>query len=64
MDVPDQLGGGGLAVGARDGDELIGQQTPGELELAQHRYAVGTRAYDHRCLCGNAWALDDCLHTL
>ena len=44
VDVPDQLGGRRLAVCAGHGDELVREQPPGELELAEHRDAARARA--------------------
>jgi hypothetical protein len=58
-DRAEQLGGGGLAVGAGDGHEAIGQQAPGQLQLARHGHAQLARAGDHGSLVGDTGALDD-----
>ena len=50
VDVADELGGRRLAVGPRDGDELVGDQPPRELDLAQHRQPALARGGDDRRL--------------
>ncbi len=48
VDVADPLGRRRLAVGAGHRDELVGEQTPGELELAEHGQAAAARRPDQR----------------
>jgi hypothetical protein len=58
VDVAEELGGGGLAVGARYGEEPVGDRAPGELQLPHHRDAALARRRDHRRLPRHAGALD------
>ncbi len=46
VDVADELGRRRLAVGPGHGDELVGDQPPRELDLAQHRQAALARGGD------------------
>ncbi len=59
VDVPDQLHRGGLAVRARHGHELVLQQAPGELQLAEHGHPARVGRGDDRRLPGHARTLDD-----
>ena len=56
--VPDPLHRRRLAVRPGDGDELVGQQPPGELELAHHRRAARAGRGDKGSGGGHARALD------
>ena len=47
-DMADQLDRGRLAVRSRDRDEVVGQQPPAELELAEHRDSARARAANER----------------
>ena len=59
-DRADQLGGGGLAVGARHGDEGPRREQPEpELDLAPHGDAAAARLDDERLLARHAGALDE-----
>src|SRR5579871_1940346 len=59
MDMADPLGCRGLAVGSRHRDELVGEQAPGQLELAEDGDAAAAgRLHDRRVL-GNSGALDE-----
>ena len=60
----DQLDGRRLAVGAGDGDELVGQQAPCQLQLADHRDPPLACRDDHRLRGGDTRALDDAAHPL
>ena len=57
VEVAEQLGRGGLAVGAGDRDEGVGDQPPGKLELPGHLEAALPRGLDHRGLLGHSGAL-------
>ena len=59
VDVAEQLDGRRLAVRAGDRDELVGQQAPAELELAQHGDPALARRRDHRRLAWDAGRLHD-----
>ncbi len=60
VDVAEQLDRRRLAVGPRDGDELVpAQQPPAELELTEDRQAPPTRSRDDRRLPRHARRLDD-----
>jgi hypothetical protein len=59
VDVAEQLGGRRLAVRAGHRDELVGQQPPAELELAEHRHAARPRPRDDGRLARHAGRLDD-----
>ncbi len=59
MDVADPVDGRGLAVRAGDGDELVGQQPPGELELAENLQPGGARGGHDGGLRGHSGTLDD-----
>ena len=59
---PIQLDRRRLAVRAGHGDELVGEQPPGELELAEHRQPRRARRGDHGRLRRDAGALDDGSH--
>ena len=56
VDVADELGRRRLAVGPGDRDELVGDQPPGELDLAQDREPALARGGDDRRLRGHARA--------
>jgi hypothetical protein len=58
-DGAEQLGGGGLAVGAGHGHEALRQEPPRDLELAQHGQLALARGDDHRRLVRHAGALHD-----
>ena len=64
VDRADQLDGRRLAVGAGDGDELVGEQAPGQLELADHRQPALARGGDQRRAGGHTRALDDAADAL
>ena len=57
MHVAEQLGRRRLAVRPGDRDDLVGQQAPAELELAEHREAAGARGGDDRRLARHPGAL-------
>jgi hypothetical protein len=59
VDVADELGRRRLAVRAGHGDELVRDQPPRELDLAEHGDAAGARLGDHRRLARHARRLDD-----
>ena len=59
QDVRNQLDGRRLAVRAGNGDELIREQAPAELELAEHGHAARARLADDRVLGRDAGALDE-----
>ncbi len=63
-DVAEQLDRGGLAVGAGDGEEAVGECPPGELELTDDVDLALQRGRDHRRLPRNPWALDDRVRSL
>ena len=64
VDVADELDRRRLAVGAGDGDELVSQQAPRELELAQNAEPARARRRDHRCRIGHSGTLDERSHAL
>ena len=59
VDRSDQLDRRRLAIRAGDGDRLIREQSPGELQLAEHRHVACQRGRDHRGLARDARTLDD-----
>jgi len=59
VDVAEQLDRRRLAVRARDGDELVGQQAPAQLELAEDRDAALAGGRDDRRLARHAGRLHD-----
>ena len=59
VDVADPLGRRRLAVGAGHGDELVLEQTPCELDLAENREAARSCRRDDRGASGYARALDE-----
>ena len=59
VDVADELGRRRLAVRSRDGDELVGHQAPGELDLAEHGDPALAGQGDDRRLGRHAGRLDD-----
>src|ERR1700753_2381033 len=63
-DVAEQCARGGLAVGAGDGEEAVGERAPGELELTDHVDLALQRGRDHRRLPRYPWALDDRVRSL
>jgi hypothetical protein len=58
VDVADELGRRRLAVGAGDRDELVVDQPPRQLDLAQHRQPALARRGDDRSLRGHPGRLD------
>jgi hypothetical protein len=58
MDVPEQLDRRRLAVRAGHGDERVGQQAPGQLELAHDLDPALASGRDHRGLLRDARRLD------
>ncbi len=64
VDRAEQLDRGRLPVGPGDGDELLGQQPPGELQLADHDRAARPRGGNDRRLARHPGALDHAAHTL
>ncbi len=63
-DVAEELGDGGLPVRTGDGDEPIGQQAPGQLELADHRNAATPSLGDRGRGAWHPGALDYAAHPL
>ena len=59
VDVGDPLGRRRLAVGPGHADELVLEQAPGELELAQDGNATTSRDDDRRGSLGHSGALDE-----
>ena len=59
MDVTDPLGRSRLAVGPGHGDELVVDQPPRQLDLAEHRHSTAPRRHHDGGVCGYAGALDE-----
>jgi hypothetical protein len=60
--MPDQLDRRGLAVGARHGDHLVGDQPPAQLDFADHGHPRLPRSGHDRGLRRHAGALDHGAH--
>src|SRR5436305_8238050 len=57
--MADPLGRGGLPVGPRHRHELVGDQTPGKLELTEYGKPATARRHHHRSDLRYARALDE-----
>ncbi len=64
VDVRDQLDRRGLAVRPGDREELVAQQAPGKLKLAEDRQPARTGGRDHGRPGGHTGALDHRTHAL